>query len=40
LGGICNGVFKIDVQLKALAFGLGGKDAAAKYIEELRKKRS
>ncbi len=24
----------------ALAFGLGGKDAAAKYLEELRKKRS
>jgi hypothetical protein len=24
----------------ALAFGLGGKDAAAKYVEELRKKRS
>jgi len=24
----------------ALAFGLGGKDAAAKYLEELRQKRS
>jgi hypothetical protein len=24
----------------ALAFGLGGKDAAAKYLEELRKRRS
>jgi hypothetical protein len=32
LGGICLAL--------ALAFGLGGKDAAAKYIEELRKKRS
>jgi hypothetical protein len=32
LGGFCLGL--------ALAFGLGGKDAAAKYIEELRKKRS
>ena len=32
LGGICLGL--------ALAFGLGGKDAAAKYLEELRKKRS
>jgi len=31
LGGICLTL--------ALAFGLGGKDAAAKYIEELRKKR-
>jgi hypothetical protein len=24
----------------ALAFGLGGKDAAARYLEELRKRRS
>jgi hypothetical protein len=32
LGGVCLAL--------ALAFGLGGKDAAAKYLEELRKKRS
>jgi hypothetical protein len=32
LGGICLAL--------ALAFGLGGKDAAAKYLEELKKKRS
>jgi hypothetical protein len=32
LGGVCLAL--------ALAFGLGGKDAAAKYIEELKKKRS
>ena len=32
LGGVCLGL--------ALAFGLGGKDAAAKYIEELRKRHS
>jgi hypothetical protein len=32
LGGICLAL--------ALAFGLGGKDAAAKYIEEIKKKRS
>ena len=31
LGGVCLAL--------ALAFGLGGKDAAAKYLEELRKKR-
>ena len=31
LGGICLAL--------ALAFGLGGKDAAAKYLEELRKRR-
>jgi hypothetical protein len=31
LGGICLAL--------ALAFGLGGKDAAAKYLEELRRKR-
>jgi hypothetical protein len=32
LGGVCLAL--------ALAFGLGGKDAAARYLEELRKKRS
>ena len=32
LGGVCLAL--------ALAFGLGGKDAAAKYLEELRKRRS
>ncbi len=32
LGGVCLGL--------ALAFGLGGKDAAAKYLDELRKKHS
>jgi hypothetical protein len=32
LGGVCLAL--------ALAFGLGGKDAAAKYLEELKKKRS
>lgn len=32
LGGVCLGL--------ALAFGLGGKDAAARYLEELRQKRS
>ncbi|MFH1370897.1 MAG: hypothetical protein ABII09_06390 [Planctomycetota bacterium] len=32
LGGVCLGL--------ALAFGLGGKDAAAKYLEELRKRHS
>jgi hypothetical protein len=32
LGGICLAL--------ALAFGLGGKDAAAKYLEELKQKRS
>jgi hypothetical protein len=32
LGGVCLAL--------ALAFGLGGKDAAAKYIEELKQKRS
>jgi small-conductance mechanosensitive channel len=32
LGGICLAL--------ALAFGLGGKDAAAKYLEELKKRRS
>jgi hypothetical protein len=32
LGGICLAL--------ALAFGLGGKDAAARYLEELKKKRS
>jgi hypothetical protein len=32
LGGVCLAL--------ALAFGLGGKDAAAKYIEELKEKRS
>jgi hypothetical protein len=32
LGGVCLAL--------ALAFGLGGKDAAAKYIEDLRRKRS
>jgi hypothetical protein len=31
LGGVCLAL--------ALAFGLGGKDAAARYLEELRKKR-
>jgi hypothetical protein len=31
LGGICLAL--------ALAFGLGGKDAAAKYLEELKKRR-
>ena len=32
LGGVCLGL--------ALAFGLGGKDAAAKFLDDLRKKRS
>ncbi|MBN2019765.1 MAG: hypothetical protein JW749_06020 [Sedimentisphaerales bacterium] len=32
LGGVCLGL--------ALAFGLGGKDAAAKFLEDLRKRRS
>ncbi|MCX5636819.1 MAG: hypothetical protein NTX52_03880 [Planctomycetota bacterium] len=32
LGGVCLGL--------ALAFGLGGKDAAARYLEELKQKRS
>jgi hypothetical protein len=32
LGGVCLAL--------ALAFGLGGKDAAARYLEELRKRRS
>jgi len=32
LGGVCLGL--------ALAFGLGGKDAAARYLEELKEKRS
>jgi hypothetical protein len=32
LGGVCLAL--------ALAFGLGGKDAAARYLEELKKKRS
>jgi hypothetical protein len=32
LGGVCLGL--------ALAFGLGGKDAAARYLEELRKRHS
>jgi hypothetical protein len=32
LGGVCLAL--------ALAFGLGGKDAAAKYLEELKQKRS
>jgi hypothetical protein len=31
LGGVCLAL--------ALAFGLGGKDAAARYLEELKKKR-
>jgi hypothetical protein len=32
LGGVCLAL--------ALAFGLGGKDAAARYLEELKEKRS
>jgi hypothetical protein len=32
LGGVCLAL--------ALAFGLGGKDAAARYLEELKQKRS